>query len=227
MLLFIVRHGDPIYNPDSLTEKGHRQAEALVKRFSVNGLDRIYASPMVRAQQTAEPTAKALGLPIETEDWMSESAAWKDLSYTDENGKRHWYFDVDPGKIGSGGWECFPTDNGRYTDGLRRIREASDDFLARHGYVREGDFYRIERPNDERIAAFCHGGFGLTWLSHLLGFHAQHFAMTHEMTHSGVTLIELFNHESGVTVPRMMTENDLSHIFASGLPFEYNNRLKL
>ena len=33
MLLFIVRHGDPIYNPDSLTPKGHLQAQALAKRF--------------------------------------------------------------------------------------------------------------------------------------------------------------------------------------------------
>ena len=41
MLLFIVRHGDPIYNPDSLTPKGHLQAQALAKRFAVNGLDEI------------------------------------------------------------------------------------------------------------------------------------------------------------------------------------------
>ena len=31
MLLYIVRHGDPIYNPDSLTPKGHLQAKALAK----------------------------------------------------------------------------------------------------------------------------------------------------------------------------------------------------
>ena len=35
MLLFYVRHGDPIYKPDSLTELGHRQAEALVARMKV------------------------------------------------------------------------------------------------------------------------------------------------------------------------------------------------
>ena len=29
MLLYILRHGDPIYDPDSLTEKGHLQAQAL------------------------------------------------------------------------------------------------------------------------------------------------------------------------------------------------------
>ena len=41
MLLYIIRHGDPCYNPDSLTEKGKRQAEALARRLAVNGLDKI------------------------------------------------------------------------------------------------------------------------------------------------------------------------------------------
>lgn len=75
MLLFIVRHGDPIYNPDSLTPKGHLQAKALAKRFGMHGLDKIYASPLIRAQQTAQPTAELLGLPIEIEEWTSESLA--------------------------------------------------------------------------------------------------------------------------------------------------------
>ena len=79
MLLYIVRHGDPIYNPDSLTPKGHLQAKALSKRFLVGGLDKIYSSPMIRAQQTAQPTAEVLGLPIEIEPWTEELAAAKDF----------------------------------------------------------------------------------------------------------------------------------------------------
>lgn len=57
MLLYIIRHGDPIYAPDSLTPKGHLQAAALAKRLAVHGLDKIFASPLVRAQQTAKPPA--------------------------------------------------------------------------------------------------------------------------------------------------------------------------
>ena len=33
MIFFYVRHGDPIYNPDSLTPLGERQAEAVAKRL--------------------------------------------------------------------------------------------------------------------------------------------------------------------------------------------------
>ena len=35
MLLYYVRHGDPIYNPDSLTELGHSQADALDRKSVV------------------------------------------------------------------------------------------------------------------------------------------------------------------------------------------------
>ena len=35
MIFYYVRHGEPIYNPDSLTEYGHAQAEALVARMKV------------------------------------------------------------------------------------------------------------------------------------------------------------------------------------------------
>ena len=41
MLFFLIRHGDPIYDPDSLTPLGHRQAEALAKRLSLYGLDEV------------------------------------------------------------------------------------------------------------------------------------------------------------------------------------------
>ena len=44
MLLFYVRHGDPIYDPDSLTPLGLKQADALAKRLCRYGIDEIYSS---------------------------------------------------------------------------------------------------------------------------------------------------------------------------------------
>lgn len=41
MILYYIRHGDPIYVPDSLTPLGVEQANALAKRFQVLGLDEI------------------------------------------------------------------------------------------------------------------------------------------------------------------------------------------
>ena len=90
MLLYIIRHGDPIYEPDSLTEKGRLQAQALARRLAVHGLDRIYASPLIRAQQTARPTCELLHKEAVILPWTSEQAAWDDLAFTDEAGRTDW-----------------------------------------------------------------------------------------------------------------------------------------
>ncbi len=60
MILFFIRHADPVYSPDSLTPLGSRQAESLAKRLSLYGLDEIYASSSNRAIMTAGPTCELL-----------------------------------------------------------------------------------------------------------------------------------------------------------------------
>ena len=58
MLLYIIRHGDPDYTTDTLTERGWAQAEAVGKRLAASGINRVFSSPMGRAKQTAEPTCR-------------------------------------------------------------------------------------------------------------------------------------------------------------------------
>ena len=72
MRIIFVRHGEPDYANDCLTETGKKQAEAAAKRLVCEGISEIYSSPMGRAYQTAECTAKALGLPITVLDYMHE-----------------------------------------------------------------------------------------------------------------------------------------------------------
>ena len=72
MLLYIVRHGDPIYETDSLTERGKLQAEAVGRRIANSGIDRIFSSPMGRARETAEPACRMLGLEYTVEEWTHE-----------------------------------------------------------------------------------------------------------------------------------------------------------
>ena len=61
MLLYFIRHGDPIYNPDSLTPLGERQAEAVAKRLALFGVNKIYASTSNRAILTATLTLTVHG----------------------------------------------------------------------------------------------------------------------------------------------------------------------
>ena len=72
MILYIIRHGDPDYKTDSLTPKGAAQAEALGKRLFDSGIQQIYSSPLGRAQETAAPACRLLGLPCQIEPWAHE-----------------------------------------------------------------------------------------------------------------------------------------------------------
>ena len=72
MLLYIVRHGEPDYEKDCLTENGRLQAEAVGKRIAASGIDVIYSSPMGRARETAAPACRLLGLPCNIEEWTHE-----------------------------------------------------------------------------------------------------------------------------------------------------------
>ena len=72
MLLYIIRHGDPNYEKDCLTERGKLQAEAVGKRMFNAKIDRIFSSPMGRAKETAEPACRLLGLEKTIEDWTHE-----------------------------------------------------------------------------------------------------------------------------------------------------------
>ncbi len=77
MLFFYIRHGDPIYSPDSLTPLGERQAEAIAKRLVLFGIDKIYASTSDRAKLTAKPTCEILKKEPELLDFANEGHAWK------------------------------------------------------------------------------------------------------------------------------------------------------
>lgn len=79
--LLLARHGQATSGPDHrwtaedpLTELGLRQAADLGRAVAARAPrpDRIVASPAVRAQQTAQACADALGLPIETDARLME-----------------------------------------------------------------------------------------------------------------------------------------------------------
>lgn len=62
MRIILIRHGDPNYEKDCLTELGHKQAAAAAQRLLSEGIDEIYSSPQGRAFQTAEYFSKASGI---------------------------------------------------------------------------------------------------------------------------------------------------------------------
>ena len=237
MLLYVIRHGDPTYSPDALTEKGKRQAEALGRRLAVNGLDKIYSSPLIRAQQTAQPTCEILGKKAEILDWTSEAHAWEEFTFKDPNfnGGLNWCFHVQTTRyktpeilaLGDKWYEAEPFCQSKSKEGYERIRRESDAFIESLGYKRDGLNYRIVNPNDQRVAVFCHQGFGTTWLSHLLGVPPIIFWSTFDLNHSSITIIEFKNNPDGFTAPICLAVSDTSHLYADRLPLRFANGIKI
>ncbi|MGV0816199.1 histidine phosphatase family protein [Mycolicibacterium boenickei] len=85
MRVTFVRHGESTANVDhildtsvpgpGLTETGRQQSEDVVDRLGDNNYDAIYASTMLRTQQTATPMSQYLGLPIQVVDGIQEITA--------------------------------------------------------------------------------------------------------------------------------------------------------
>ncbi len=244
MLLYIVRHGIPDYATDSLTAEGQAQAEALVGRLGHLPFTALYSSPLGRARATAAPTAERLGLPLGIEDWMSENLAWEAFHFTREDGKPDWVFrgakhktvgradalTADPFSLGN-----YESDE-RARAHMARIRAGSDALLARHGFTRTGlgNGYavspcEIDRPRESepRIAAFCHQGFSLHWLSHLLGIPVHLFTSAFDISHTGITVLHFPPAASGTAYPVCLMHSDLSHLFTAGEPLLYNHSLPL
>ncbi len=237
MLFYYIRHGDPIYNPDSLTPLGERQAEALAKRLAVYGLDKIYASTSNRAQQTAQPTCELLKKEMTLLDFASEMYAYNELSIIKENGRKCFLFEHPETKllftedsIRTLGFEWYKHPAFKEYDfgyGINRIYDEMDKFFLSLGYehIRYTGKYKPVAPTDERVALFAHAGFGIAALSCLLDIPYPEFCLRFDLSHSGMTVIK-FHEESGVVIPKVLTWSSDSHLYREGLPTRYNNTIE-
>ncbi len=233
MLFFYIRHGEPIYVPDSLTPLGERQAEALAKRLALYGVDRIYSSTSNRAIQTAKPTCELLKKDMEMLDFANEEYAYKEFS-VERNGKRPWLFQDDRAKmlftdnsiISLGhNWYEHP-EMTAHKSGIDRIYCQSFAFFKQLGYehIRNTGKYKIVQSNNERIALFAHQGFGFAFLSVILDIPYPIFMNHFNLCHTGMTVIE-FKEVDGYAIPRILTLSSDSHLYREGLPTKYNNQI--
>lgn len=223
MRLFIIRHADPDYSIDSLTPAGHREAEALVPRMRQIVPTHLYCSPVQRARHTAQYTAEALQMPIQIEPWTAELHECRQ-DYVP--GGRLCIWDC-PGELIRAGerrptaanWFAMPEfSNPLYRQTFQFVQDSSDAFLARHGYVREAGRYRVQEPNRDRIVVFCHGGFGLWWLAHLLEIPLPLVFAGFFLPPTSVTTVLFDERSPQWAVPRCLGVGDVSHLYAAGLP---------
>ena len=163
MELLLVRHALPlrVERDDGmpadppLGDEGQRQAERLARWLEGERIDAIYASPLQRAVETAQPLATSRGIALRIEPGVVEFDAMASTYVPLEEIKaldfERWQTLVRGGLV-----ECI--DLGEF----RRIVTGSlERIIADH-------------PG-ERIAVVCHGGVINTWAAHVLGLETTLF----------------------------------------------------
>ena len=221
MKIYIIRHGEPDYSIDSLTEKGWREAHLLADRIAKLPIDDYYVSPLGRARDTAKPTLEKTGKSIEVLDWLREFAGRIKSPFTG-NERLCWdlppylwaneeqFYDVNdwtkPSLMASGNVEEI----------YKETTEGIDELLLRYGWERHGRLYR--GGEDKSIALFCHFGMGITILSYILGISPVVAQNNFFMAPSSVTTLATETDRKGFSHFRAMGIGDTSHLYIANEP---------
>jgi len=220
--ILLIRHGDPDYAIDGLTEKGKREVALLAKKLAGEKIDRIYSSPLGRARLTAEPTAKAHGLEVEILPFMREfSEKQVKLPYMDAP-TIVWdilpaYMNEQPQAYSKDAWQETPyIKNSEVFEEYKAVCRSFDALLARHGYEREGYNYKVVNANHDTIAIFCHFGVMAVLLSHLLNCSPCSLWQHTCALPSSVTTIYTEERREGIALFRAIGFGDISHLYAGG-----------
>jgi ribonuclease H / adenosylcobalamin/alpha-ribazole phosphatase len=138
--LLMLRHGQTEHSAQRrysghgdlpLTELGERQAAAAAARLStMDGVAAVVSSPMLRARQTAQPVADALGVPLNVHDGLIETdfGAWEGLTFAEARERdpdlhTRWITDT-----------SVAAPEGESMDAVhRRVRRVRDQLIAEHG----------------------------------------------------------------------------------------------
>ena len=200
MELLIIRHGLPVRREltegaadPELAPDGLRQAEHLARYLESEHIDAIYASPMARAKQTAEPLAALLQMEIQISpgvaEWDQNSPEYVPVEELKAANDPRWHAML------AGEWSS---------------DESEEDFRAR---VLEAVEAIVNDHRGEKVAVVCHGGIINGYLSHILGLgeFARGFFYPNYTSINRVAAAS-----SGER--SIVTVNETSHLRGTGLP---------
>lgn len=221
MEIVIVRHADPDYSIDSLTPQGWKEAELLSEKLSKMDVTAFYCSPLGRAKDTASLTLKKVNREAQTMEWLREFEGR--VKYPNQEKEKicwdlmpaHWtkeekYFSKDE-------WcQSELMQSGNVEEQYGWVTSQWDELLAKHGYVHEGNHFKVVKENHDRIVLFCHYGVSCVLLGHLLGISPVMFWQSFVMTPSSITTVVTEEREQGMAIFRLMGYGDTGHLFAGG-----------
>ncbi len=231
MRLLIVRHGDPDYVYDTLTEKGKREAALLAEKLKKEKIDYFYSSPLGRAKDTCAYTAKAMGREKDVVvcPWLREF----DHALVLPSGQERpilWdmlpeFWTKEDKMYDHAAWyEQEFYQNARMGEAYHEITQSLDALLEKHGYTREGRLYKTKAGNLDTLIFFCHFGLEMVLLSHLLNI--SPVVLTHHFVAPPTSVTTLYTEErrEGIVTFRMAGFGDTGHLYAGKEPVSSSAR---
>lgn len=219
MKLIIIRHGDPDYAIDSLTEKGWREAELLSGRITKLDVKDFYCSPLGRAKDTASLTLKKLGREATELDWLCEfrgkvldglkiKQCWDFLpsKWTKEDR----YFSNDA-------WlDAKQMKATNVKSEYKKVCDGIDALLSKYGYEHNGRVFNVKNSNHDTVVLFCHFGVECIILSHILEISPIVLLHNFVALPTSVTTLITEEREKGIATFRCQQFGDISHLYAGG-----------
>jgi len=221
MRIVFIRHADPDYSIDSLTEKGRWEAKLLADRLEKLNITDFYCSPLGRARDTALITLSRMGRTATICDWLQECPC----RVADElAGGVRVPWDMNPGYwtrkdkfFDKDNWLSDPLIAKSDTpENYVRVCAGLDALLAQYDYIRDGVIYRCEKGNSDTIVLFCHFGVMAMALSHLMNMSAPQLWHSFYVAPSAVTTLITEERVKGEAYFRCVGFADTGHLYSGG-----------
>lgn len=221
MKIVFVRHGEPDYEKDSLTEKGWKEAELLAPLMKKIGGDKFYMSPLGRAKDTAHTALKGTGIEPEIRDWMREF--YPKIERPDMNGAKSpicwdWLPEDWANRPGFYDYDKWGDEPEMKKEGVReeydKICKGLDELLKENGYEKEGNLFHVTRANNDTIVIFCHFGLTCLCLSYLLHISPMVLWQGFIMAPTSITTVVSEERRNGKACFRVSSLGDVSHLYA-------------
>lgn len=235
MRIIFIRHGDPDYQNDTLTEKGIREAKLLSERVAAwNNITQFYCSPLGRAKKTASYSLEKTGREAITYDWLKEFSYFIDDPVTGRHGVP-WdfmpeYWTQIPQMYDKEGWketEIYSS-NPELLPAYDKVCEGLDSILASYGYKRHDNYYTTVQEKTEAcdstgssqdtIVIFCHLGVTCMMMSHLLGVSPVILLHGFYLAPTSVTILASEERMNGNAFFRVQVMGDTNHLLQGGEP---------
>lgn len=188
MNLYFIRHAEPDYENDTITEKGKEQAQKLAEWLKDIKVDELYHSSMGRACMTASYLAEKWNITPKSIDWARE-VKWAHNKKGNVDDFSPWavkqrLIDNEDYYPEGNSWRENPASKDEdfindYDEHCKNL----DIFLAEHGYVRNNQLYKAVEPNDKTVVIVCHGGVISALVSYLINLPVYQY-----ISHMGVDL---------------------------------------